>query len=708
MSGKYLRKKIRQPFLPVWIFIPAMVLYNELLLHFWTVDAVVPARALTVTLFALAFGGALGFLASLLGPRAQKWTSVVITVLISVVTLMEYFLHDAYQNFMPFVTIFAGAGGVMTDYLSMVLSLLVRNLWRIGLVLLPILVFAIFGRCVRQRWSHRLTVLLASLLLYGASFGAVFGFGLDASQLGGNYEFDSAVNAFGLNTAMIQDLVYSSGAVGQGLEFETLEPAPTAGTQPSTAESESTAATETTGTTGAAEEGDPAESTGATEEPTTEATEPAPIIYADNVLPLDFEELAATTSNSYTKPIHTYVASVAPSQKNAYSGMFAGKNLIFITAEAFSTPVIDPELTPTLYRLANEGIKFTDYYQPAWGASTTSGEYSNLIGLVPTNGGSCMNEAYQQDLFLTIGSQLQALGYHSTAYHNHSHTYYSRNKTHKGLGYNDFIAIGSGMQDVKGVWPESDLEMMQFSIDQYIDQQPFNIYYMSVSGHSVYTQQGNAMARKNYSVVENMECSEALKCYFAAQLEFEYAMEYLVQQLEDAGIADDTVIVISTDHYPYGLDKSSTYGNSKNYLYELYGVDKMDFLTRDSSSLIIWSGCLEDKDIVIDTPVYSLDILPTLSNLFGVNYDSRLLIGRDVFSTTDPLVLWGNGSWKTTLGTYDASKRTFTPVEGAEIPEDYVAYTSAIVNNKIKYSKSVANTNYFNEVVKYLTDVTVG
>ena len=56
------------------------------------------------------------------------------------------------------------------------------------------------------------------------------------------------------------------------------------------------------------------------------------------------------------------------------------------TAEAFSTEVIDPELTPSLYRLATKGIQFKDYYQPAWGGSTSTGEFTNITGLVPANG----------------------------------------------------------------------------------------------------------------------------------------------------------------------------------------------------------------------------------------------------------------------------------------------------------------------------------
>ena len=175
-----------------------------------------------------------------------------------------------------------------------------------------------------------------------------------------------------------------------------------------------------------------------------------------------------------------------------------------------------------------------------------------------------------------------------------------------------------------------------------------------------------------------------------------------MEELEKAGIADDTVIVISADHYPYGLDPSDTWGNDKNYLAELYGVRYVTEERRDRNTLIIWSGCVESMDIVVDSPVYSLDILPTLSNLFGLEYDSRLLPGRDVFSEEEPLVYWPNGSWKTDKGYYNANKGTFTPNEGLEVEEGYVERIKALVSNKQTFSRGVQNYNYYDVISKLL------
>ena len=106
--------------------------------------------------------------------------------------------------------------------------------------------------------------------------------------------------------------------------------------------------------------------------------------YGYNEMNIDFDALISSTDDKDLQAIHSYVAGLEPSRQNEYTGLFKGKNLILITAEAFSKEVIDPVRTPTLYRLANKGIVFEDYYQPAWGGSTSTGEYSMLMGLVPS------------------------------------------------------------------------------------------------------------------------------------------------------------------------------------------------------------------------------------------------------------------------------------------------------------------------------------
>ena len=671
MKAKY-AKRIR---FPGWLFLMVMSLYVELLLYIWTADAFVPGRLAAIVVFGLAFGCYMGLITSFLPPKWEKWTAVVLGFLLGVLCLVEYFIHDAFSVFMPLISIFATAEGVATGYTGTVAALVLKNIWRIVLVLLPVILFAVISKGTCRNWQRSLALFLAAAVCYGGGIGLVHLVGLDTNQFSAAANFDGTVKSFGLSMGTVMDLS-GGAAVGQSdVQFELPEP-----TEPPV---------ETTAV--------PQETTAPQE--TTEPTEP-PVVYEPHSYDLDFIALAEAENSSNIANIHRYLATLTADMENEYTGLFEGKNLILITAEAFSGEFLDPELTPTLYRMATEGIQFTDYYHPLWGCGTTGGEFANLLSIVPYGGTTTMMEVVEQDMFLTMGNQLQELGYVSAAFHNNDHTYYSRHQTHTELGYDTFFAWGNGMEElIANGWTRSDKEMVEVTLPDYLDQTPFSLYYMTVSAHSPYTQD-NYMSRKNYDLVKDLPYDEFVKCYIAANLELEFAMETMIAMLEEAGIADDTVIVISTDHYPYGLAPSETWGGG-DHMANLYGNGWSDEKIRDRSALIIWSGCLEDMDIVVDDPVSSLDILPTLSNLFGVEYDSRLLVGRDVFSDSEPLVFWPlTYGWKTDKGTYDAKTGVFTPAEGVEVEEGYVDAVTAKVKNKCIYSRSVQYYNYFNVISK--------
>ncbi len=434
-----------------------------------------------------------------------------------------------------------------------------------------------------------------------------------------------------------------------------------------------------------------------------------PVVYGKNKMDINFKKLAKSEKNKTYKQLDTYVASLKASKQNKYTGLFKGKNLILICAEAFSDAAIHKKLTPTLYRLAHNGFYFSNYYQPQWGGSTSTGEYSFVTGLVPTNSVQSMLDIKDNNNYFTMGNQLQRLGYYSIAYHDGTHTYYDRNKTHKNLGYSKFSAYGNGLEKITGEWT-GDAPLLSKTLDTYIDKQPFSIYYMTVSGHFPYKHSDEKVRKyeKKVKKVLGDKYKRTTLDYYCYQMELEAGLRKMVKKLDKAGILDNTVICLTADHYPYGLSKSSTYGTDQDYLSDLYGYKPNTPWERDRNACIIWSGCLENenKDLAceISDPTYSLDIVPTLSNLFGTEYDSRLLVGRDVFSDTDPLVLWTGHSWMTREGSYDASTGKYYSNEGNKKNKKYIEKINQIVSNKLKFSKDVANADYYGSLFGEDTD----
>lgn len=661
LKEKWYIWKIKSANLSQW-FLPAAVCFLELLFHFWVDGSFTVGSVLNLAGFSLAFGGLLNLLAVSLPKRSTKCVSAVFVFLCVTVVMVELLVSQAYGSFMRPTRILTGAAGVLTDYTDVVIQMIVTNWWRILIALIPFLLVSFSGKpeALRRRWiTYSLVVSL---------IGCVSGFGGLSMYPGGmkgylsQYDFNAAIQEYGVIVSMFTEISgLGNRDDGMTLDLSQLQ-APTIPVSDETVPDDIPAETEEI------------------------------VVYEPHVIPgLDFSVLAQTESNATLSGLYSYMAAQTPALENEYTGMFRGKNLIFITAEAFNYTVIDPELTPTLYRLTTEGIHFTNYYEPLWSGCTSGGELVNLSGLAM----NCeMNTYSKQKPFNTIGNLLMKEGYFSRAYHNNVYTFYDRHKTHTNLGYEEFIGMGNGMEGgVKNSWPQSDLEMFDYTLPQYIDQQPFSVYYMTVSGHCRYNRLGNAQSKKNWSLVENLPYSDGVKAYIACNLELEKALTSMVAQLEAAGIADDTVIVMAPDHYPYGL--GTAWGLKKDGLAELYGVSKYDLFQRDKNTLIIWSGCLEDMDLQVDAPVCSIDILPTLSNLFGVTYDSRMTIGRDVLGTEEAISLWPDYSWVTELGTYNASNHRFTPFEGADIPDGYVERISSIVTNKVKFSRIIQTTSLF-------------
>ena len=295
--------------------------------------------------------------------------------------------------------------------------------------------------------------------------------------------------------------------------------------------------------------------------PSSLNTSDVPRIYSSNsynvIESIDFTKLASSTDSAILKATDEYLAKITPSRKSNYTGLLKDYNLITICAERFCPWFISEELTPALYKMTHTGIIFKNYYG-SFQSVTTNGEYTMCMGLYPdmsrTKTDSSFNVAGTNYLPFCLGNALNGMGYKSYGYHDYIGDFYNRNITHANMGY-DFKAADSGL-NVKIDWPSSDLEMIEASVNDYINsKEPFHAYYMTFSGHYQYNWD-NAMSAKNKAAVEDLPYSEPVKAYIACNLELEYALQYLMQQLEEAGVADRTCIVLTNDHYPYGLTEA--------------------------------------------------------------------------------------------------------------------------------------------------------
>ena len=406
---------------------------------------------------------------------------------------------------------------------------------------------------------------------------------------------------------------------------------------------------------------------------------------------IDFTALADSTDSDILKATDEYLSNATPTRKNNYTGLLKDYNLITICAESFCPWFISEELTPTLYKLSHTGILFENYYG-TFQSVTTNGEYTMCMGLYPdmsrTKTDSSFNVAGTNYLPFCLGNALKGMGYQAWGYHDYIGDFYNRNITHANMGYT-FKAADSGLA-MKIDWPSSDLEMMEASVDDYINSgEPFHAYYMTFSGHYQYNWD-NAMSAKNRDAVKDLPYSEPVKAYIACNLELEYALEYLMQRLEQAGVADKTCIVLTNDHYPYGL--------TEDEYNELAGQTLDTTFEKYRNSFICYVPGLSEN-IVVDEYCSTADILPTLLNLFGVDYDSRLLAGTDVLSSGIHAAVLSDKSFLTKTFRYDAGTETVIPADENTTVSDKLAEAYRLyVDSRFQLSGNILNSDYYAHV----------
>lgn len=406
---------------------------------------------------------------------------------------------------------------------------------------------------------------------------------------------------------------------------------------------------------------------------------------------IDFTALAGSAGSDILKATDEYLANATPTRKNNYTGLLKDYNLITICAESFCPWFISEELTPTLYKLSHTGILFENYYG-TFQSVTTNGEYTMCMGLYPdmsrTKTDSSFNVAGTNYLPFCLGNALKGMGYQAWGYHDYIGDFYNRNITHANMGYT-FKAADSGLA-MKIDWPSSDLEMMEASIDDYINSgEPFHAYYMTFSGHYQYNWD-NAMSAKNRDAVKDLPYSEPVKAYIACNLELEYALEYLMQRLEEAGVADKTCIVLTNDHYPYGL--------TEDEYNELAGQTLDTTFEKYRNSFICYVPGLSEN-IVVDEYCSTADILPTLLNLFGVDYDSRLLAGTDVLSSGLHVAVLSDKSFLTKTFRYDAGTETVIPAdENTTVSDELAEAYRLYVDSRFQLSGNILNSDYYAHV----------
>lgn len=627
-----------------WVF---WILFLEYIYRIFIIKDFLNINTLIVTAFSFIFITLFSFVTNVFCEKANKIITVFLTIIITFFTLAQIVYYNFYNSIFSFYSLTTGTGQVL-HFWSMIVEVIVRIWYVFALILIPVILFIIFNNKIFEYKRNKGIILYTFIigLIVSVLSPYVLIKKYDKGQL---YSLNNliykthapmlTINKTGLLTMEVIDIYRYFFGFEENFDIKKDEVKNVS----------------------------------------------KKIEY--NKLDIDFDKLIEESNDETIKSMHEYFSSLTPSEKNKYTGMFKGKNLIFITAEAFDTIAIDENITPTLYKIANNGFIFNNYYQPLYPVSTSDGEYMNVMSLIPKEGVWSFYKTSKNYMPFGIGNMFKKLDYNTYGFHNHNYNYYHREKSHTNIGLT-YYGCGNGLEKKMNCkhWPNSDFEMIKATTPYYLnDDKPFMTYYMTVSGHLNYNFSGNNMASRNKSKVKNLNYKDSIKAYYATQIEFDKAIEELLNELEESGKLDDTLIVIAPDHYPYGLTTKDMNTVSK--------IDRTDKFENYHTSLIMYNPKIENK--VVDKVISGIDILPTIYNLFGIDYDSRLLMGSDIFSNTEHIVILSDRSFITSKGKYNSITGEFS---NPNVSKEYIDNINKIINEKFKMSSLILEKDYYKEL----------
>lgn len=633
-----------------WSF---LIIYLEIIYKFFIMKDLLTTNTFSVVLFSIPWIIIFTIITSIFNEKVNKILTIVFSFLIVLITLAQIVYYNFYNSMFSFLSLTTGTGQVMQFYV-MIASVIARIWYIFAIILIPYILFLIFKNKLFDFKKNNLKFLISYLLIFILSFLGIIlvinknneGFYSLKRLIFKTHAPMLTIDKTGLFTMEMIDIERYIFGFNEEIYSEQIN--------------------------------------------INNEEEKVPEVKIEyNTTDIDFDKLINDETDDKIKSMHVYFKNTDPSNKNEYTGMFKDKNLIFITAEAFDTIAIDEKLTPTLYKIANNSFIFKNYYQPLYPVSTSDGEYMNLNSLIPKEGVWSFKQTSKISMPYGIGNMFNKEGYVSYGFHNHNYNYYDRQKSHKNIGLK-YYGCGNGLEKKMNCkhWPNSDKEMIDATTSYYIDKDKFMTYYMTVSGHLNYNFSGNNMAYRNKNKVKNLKYSTAIKAYLATQIELDKSIEKLLQVLEEKGKLNDTLIVIAPDHYPYGL--------TTKQMNEISTIDRNDKFEKFHTTLIMYNPNIEKT--VVDKVISSLDILPTIYNLYGLTFDSRLLMGRDIFSNNEHIVILSDRSWITDKGKYNSVTKEFTSTTNEEIEEDYIDRINMIVNQRYGMSSLIIDNNYYKKI----------
>ena len=379
-------------------------------------------------------------------------------------------------------------------------------------------------------------------------------------------------------------------------------------------------------------------------------------------------------------------------KKNRYTGKQKGNNLIIVQLEGVDSWLINKNDTPTLYNMMRNSINFTNHYSYYnGGGSTFNSEFAVNTGFITPLSYTQNAYTFNKNSFpYSLAHLFKNEGYSVNAFHMNTKEFYSRGTNYKNWGYDNYYGlVDLGTYKDNSYYLDRELILNEDFNEKMFSDKPFVDYIITYTNHMPFSsEKGNCKMLLDLDSEENENVSYDLNeedCARRQAKETDYMMELLLNELKTRNLYNNTTIVVLTDHYLYTLSDKTILDKYKNTSNNLINY----------TPFFIWNNGKDKK--TVKTVTSQLNVLPTILNLFGIDYNPNNYIGSDALDNNyQKIVFFSDYSW------YDGN----VYVDGGivtnkrYISEEALDDKNYYVNYLIKKNDLTLKYNYFKELEK--------
>ena len=385
-------------------------------------------------------------------------------------------------------------------------------------------------------------------------------------------------------------------------------------------------------------------------------------------------------------------------ETNKYTGKYKDNNLIIIQLEGIDDWLITEKDTPTLYKMMNNSINFTNHYSYYnGGGSTFNSEFAVNTGFITPLSYTQNAYTFNKNTFpYSLANLFKNQGYSVNAFHMNTSEYYSRGANYKNWGYDNYyglIDLGTYKDDSYVL--DRELILNETFKEKMFESKKFVDYIITFTNHMPFSvEKGNCRKLVTEDILKENNLEEIPKDYVYPELteedcsrrqakETDYMIELLMQELETRSLLDNTTIVVFTDHYLYTLSDQSILNNYKETNNNLI----------NHTPFFIWTNNKDKKEVKEVTS--QLNVLPTILNLFGIEYNQNYYIGTDALNPNyQGMVFFSDYSW------YDGNVYVDGGIvtNNKEINEISLEDKNYYINYLIKKNDLTLKYNYFKQI----------